>query len=192
MIDDWWRKREGLASQSFPFSTEPRLVKHDSFNEDSPCSIGGTMPVQLRHGQRLISPRWRLILPRPGVVPRSIFLRSIVNCVRRPTFQARAGAPWIVHHSSRGAKTKSTTKLKDLPQGALKLEAYNDGADDTPRYPTVVQGHRNNMEKFKNCVILTRVGGFYEVRLRLANNTQTRHADRRSSTLNKQKNWLPC
>lgn len=67
----------------------------------------------------------------------------------------------------RGAKTRSTVKLKDislgLPQGALKLEAYNDGSDDIPRYPTVVQGHRNNMEKFKNCVVLTRVGGFYEV-----------------------------
>ena len=64
----------------------------------------------------------------------------------------------------RGAKTKSTVKLKDLPQGVLKLDAYEDGADDVPRYPTVVQGHRNNMQKFKNCVVLTRVGGFYEVR----------------------------
>ncbi|KKK22000.1 DNA mismatch repair protein [Aspergillus ochraceoroseus] len=42
----------------------------------------------------------------------------------------------------RHAKTQSTVKLKDLPQGA---------------------GHRNNMHKFKNCVILTRVGGFYEL-----------------------------
>ncbi|KAK5789669.1 hypothetical protein VI817_008792 [Penicillium citrinum] len=63
----------------------------------------------------------------------------------------------------RGAKTKATVKLKDLPQGVLKLDAYQDGADDVPRYPTVVQGHRNNMQKFKNCVILTRVGGFYEL-----------------------------
>ncbi|KAJ5664718.1 hypothetical protein N7462_011531 [Penicillium macrosclerotiorum] len=64
---------------------------------------------------------------------------------------------------SRGAKTKATVKLKDLPQGVLKLETYNDGVDDAPQYPTVVQGHRNNMQKFKNCVILTRVGGFYEL-----------------------------
>lgn len=63
----------------------------------------------------------------------------------------------------RGAKTKSTVKLKDLPQGVVKLEAYDDGVDEAPRYPTVVQGHRNNMQKFKNCVVLTRVGGFYEV-----------------------------
>ncbi|THC93861.1 hypothetical protein EYZ11_006674 [Aspergillus tanneri] len=65
--------------------------------------------------------------------------------------------------SRRGAKTKSTVKLKDLPQGALKLEPYTDTVDDAPRYPTVVQGHRNNMQKFKNCVVLTRVGGFYEL-----------------------------
>jgi hypothetical protein len=64
---------------------------------------------------------------------------------------------------TRGARTKTKAKLQDLPQGALKLEDYNDGSDDAPRYPTVVQGHRNNMEKFKNCVVLTRVGGFYEV-----------------------------
>ncbi|KAF9241262.1 hypothetical protein DTO013E5_8898 [Penicillium roqueforti] len=54
-------------------------------------------------------------------------------------------------------------KLKDLPQGVLKLEAYDDQVDEAPRYPTVVQGHRNNMQTFKNCVILTRVGGFYEL-----------------------------
>ncbi|KAJ5510926.1 DNA mismatch repair protein MutS-like N-terminal [Penicillium expansum] len=54
-------------------------------------------------------------------------------------------------------------KLKDLPQGVLKLEAYDDRVDEAPRYPTVVQGHRNNMQTFKNCVILTRVGGFYEL-----------------------------
>ena len=60
--------------------------------------------------------------------------------------------------------------MKDLPQGALKLEPYDDGAADdddatsTPRYPAVLQGHLNNMQKFKNCIVLTRVGGFYEVR----------------------------
>lgn len=64
---------------------------------------------------------------------------------------------------TRGAKTKTTVKLKDLPQGVLKLEAYDDRLDNAPQYPTVVQGHRNNMQKFQNCVVLTRVGGFYEV-----------------------------
>ncbi|CAG8095322.1 unnamed protein product [Penicillium olsonii] len=63
----------------------------------------------------------------------------------------------------RGAKTKTTVKVKDLPQGVLKLEPYDGGMDNAPRYPTVVQGHRNNMQTFQNCVVLTRVGGFYEL-----------------------------
>lgn len=29
--------------------------------------------------------------------------------------------------------------------------------------PQVVRGARSNMQKFENCVLLTRVGGFYEL-----------------------------
>lgn len=93
--------------------------------------------------------------------------RTICHHARRPALRVvGASAPAHVE-SRRGAKKQSTVKLKDipLPQGALKLESYNDGTDeDAPRYPTVVQGHRNNMQKFRNCVVLTRIGGFYEVR----------------------------
>jgi hypothetical protein len=32
-----------------------------------------------------------------------------------------------------------------------------------PAYPTVVLQARNNMNKYDNCVLLTRVGGFYEL-----------------------------
>ncbi|KZF25941.1 hypothetical protein L228DRAFT_279203 [Xylona heveae TC161] len=122
----------------------------------------------------------------------------------------------------RGAKTKSTIQLKDLPQGPLpgldsdvtlrhgasaksrrgkKTASVTEGdhpkiynraeqefdvitghknehetvtlfgsqpvqdVEDTelPRYPTVVQQAWNNMRKFENCVLLTRVGGFYEL-----------------------------
>ncbi|KAE8382259.1 muts domain V-domain-containing protein [Aspergillus bertholletiae] len=88
--------------------------------------------------------------------------RTICHHARRPSLcLARPPAPKFT--LQRGAKTRSTVKLKDLPQGALKLEPYHDTVEDAPRYPPVVQGHRNNMEKFQNCVILTRVGGFYEL-----------------------------
>ena len=56
-------------------------------------------------------------------------------------------------------------KVKDLEQGSLtgpplpQLEP-----EDAPQYPTVIQGARNNMIKFDKCLILTRVGNFYEVR----------------------------
>ncbi|KAF7716807.1 DNA mismatch repair protein [Penicillium ucsense] len=77
----------------------------------------------------------------------------------------RAKVPSVLPNLNprRGAKTKVAVKLKDLPQGVLKLEAYQDVKDHVPQYPTVIQGHRNNMQKFKDCVVLTRVGGFYEL-----------------------------
>lgn len=64
----------------------------------------------------------------------------------------------------RGKKSKATVQLKDLPQGVLKPDnSVPDWEDDGPAYPTVVQQARNNMGTFSDCVLLTRVGGFYEV-----------------------------
>jgi len=65
----------------------------------------------------------------------------------------------------RGKKTRSTLKLSDLPQGAIPpLEVQPGGAEDAgPAYPTVILQARRNMQKFDNCVLLTRVGGFYEL-----------------------------
>lgn len=89
--------------------------------------------------------------------------RTICYHARRTLARPRASPAVPQVEIRRTAKTQTTVKLKDLPQGVVKLEAYDDKMDDAPRYPTVVQGHRNNMQKFKNCVVLTRVGGFYEV-----------------------------
>ena len=65
----------------------------------------------------------------------------------------------------RGAKSTATVKLKELPQGILNagLEVLTDD-ENGPTYPTVVQQARANMRKYESCVLLTRVGGFYEVR----------------------------
>ncbi|KAI1733727.1 muts domain V [Xylaria scruposa] len=65
---------------------------------------------------------------------------------------------------SRGKKTKSSFKLDELPQGLVKSEPLPDVQEDGgPAYPTVVLQARRNMQKFENCVLLTRVGGFYEL-----------------------------
>jgi hypothetical protein len=113
------------------------------------------MPTQLSHVQSLV-PRLRY----------SIWI-SCARYTSHVRFLGNRVAPHLFHaprvQLHRSATTTSTTKLRDLPQGALQLEPYDDGADDAPRYPTVVQGHLNNMQKFKNCVVLTRVGSFYEV-----------------------------
>lgn len=75
--------------------------------------------------------------------------------------------PWA---HFRGTKTKTTIKLSDLPQGPIRSEAPeapeaqpNLEEHDEPSYPTVVLQARRNMRKFENCVLLTRVGGFYEL-----------------------------
>lgn len=92
--------------------------------------------------------------------------RSLSHRAHRPALPTvRTAVP--SPETRRSARTKQSVKLQDLPQGALKLEPYDDGVDDTPRYPAVLQGHRNNMQKFKNCIVLTRIGGFYEVRIGL-------------------------
>lgn len=63
---------------------------------------------------------------------------------------------------NRGKKTKSSLKLDNLPQGLIPLDPLP-LEDDIPAYPTVVLQARSNMRKFENCVLLTRVGGFYEL-----------------------------
>ncbi|OQE23234.1 hypothetical protein PENSTE_c009G08823 [Penicillium steckii] len=116
-------------------------------------------PVQLGMKSR-VSLKWQIRQFYHSVTHRAICHYARHSPVRARVFTIPTVA---IAEQQRGAKTKSTVKLKDLPQGVLKLDAYEDGADDVPRYPTVVQGHRNNMQKFKNCVVLTRVGGFYEL-----------------------------
>ena len=79
-----------------------------------------------------------------------------------PPWREQTRLPW---HQVRGAKSKTRVKLKDLPQGMvagappLPLQPEDEG----PTYPTVVQQARNNMRRFENCVVLTRVGSFYEL-----------------------------
>ncbi|KAI4173021.1 MAG: hypothetical protein LQ343_003131 [Gyalolechia ehrenbergii] len=64
----------------------------------------------------------------------------------------------------RGAKSRSTVQLEELPQGALEpLLNTAEEEDEEPTYPTVIRQARNNMRKFDKCVVLTRVGSFYEL-----------------------------
>ena len=74
-----------------------------------------------------------------------------------------APAAWP-QYQSRGAKSKATVKIQDLPQGMLDGGLPVKESSDGPVYPTVIQQAKMNMRKFENCVVLTRMGGFYEVR----------------------------
>jgi len=62
-----------------------------------------------------------------------------------------------------GKKTKTVVELDDLPQGLIVSSEPLIEEPDEPAYPTVVLQARRNMQKFDNCVLLTRVGGFYEL-----------------------------
>ncbi|PHH79727.1 hypothetical protein CDD80_3970 [Ophiocordyceps camponoti-rufipedis] len=67
---------------------------------------------------------------------------------------------------ARGKKT-TTFKLSELPQGPIHDESSppetTDNGNLGPPYPTVMLQAWRNMRKFDNCVLLTRVGGFYEL-----------------------------
>lgn len=70
--------------------------------------------------------------------------------------------PW--RSQNRGAKRSSTANLLDieLPQGVIPLDPLP-LEESTQTLPTVLQQAKNNIRKFENCVLLTRVGGFYEL-----------------------------
>ena len=72
----------------------------------------------------------------------------------------------------RGRKSKGKTETikfdTSLPQGLLddgplSLDPIDPTAGSSHGYPTVIQQARNNMQKFEHCVLLTRVGSFYEL-----------------------------
>ncbi|KAH7399636.1 muts domain V-domain-containing protein [Pyrenochaeta sp. MPI-SDFR-AT-0127] len=85
----------------------------------------------------------------------------------RPCAKPRAlhdiKAQWHQVCQCRGAKRKVTLDLDDLPQGAIQLDALPPQDDSEPEYPPLLQQVRNNMLKFSHCVVVTRVGGFYEL-----------------------------
>lgn len=102
----------------------------------------------------------RVVVPRHCV---AIHVRCL-HGIGRPRARLQDASPpnpaWQV--PNRGKKSKASLKLDDLPQGLIPLEPL-ELENDTPSYPTVIQQARSNMRKFENCVLLTRVGGFYEM-----------------------------
>jgi len=123
--------------------------------------------------RRVRAVHWRMLLARSFSTKDLRLLESIL----RPSssFLFSSPAAWSSIQGSalprqpdpslrRGAKTVTRRKVKDLQQGAILAEPLPElGADERPQYPSVLQGARDNMLKFDNCVLLTRVGNFYEV-----------------------------
>lgn len=108
-------------------------------------------------------PYLRAIRPRRVFTSQVHHLHSfpISTSTRIPRIQPTAHPS--CRSQNRGKKTKSSLKLDDLPQGIIPLDPLPLEQDAPPSYSTVVQQARTNMRKFENCVLLTRVGGFYEL-----------------------------
>ncbi|KAF2653337.1 hypothetical protein K491DRAFT_603101 [Lophiostoma macrostomum CBS 122681] len=55
--------------------------------------------------------------------------------------------------------------LDDIPQGAIGItpDTLPPQADEEPEYPPLLQQVRITMLKFSHCIVVTRVGGFYEL-----------------------------
>ncbi|EMC95114.1 hypothetical protein BAUCODRAFT_72421 [Baudoinia panamericana UAMH 10762] len=75
----------------------------------------------------------------------------------------RGGLPAFGKFWTRGVKTRTVVKASSLPQGVLPALPPDEDDDTTASYPTMLQQHLNNIRKHPDCVVLTRVGDFYEM-----------------------------
>ena len=90
----------------------------------------------------------RIVLSQPGLLAQPAALPSHSSSITRP--------------QNRGKKTKSSITLDPSPQIVTALHPLPSN-DEEPEYPVVVAQALSHMRKFHNCVVLTRVGGFYEL-----------------------------
>ncbi|KAL7936301.1 muts domain V domain-containing protein [Trichoderma chlorosporum] len=97
---------------------------------------------------------------------------SRLLCARRSSASAATGhygaaltLPFSTAAHLRAAtkRSRKTVKLSDLPQGKIPAQPLLPEERNEPAYPTVVLQARRNMDKFENCILLTRVGSFYEL-----------------------------
>lgn len=92
-----------------------------------------------------------------GTSTRAPLVVKLQTAQRAPVYSVQ----WV---PTRGARTKATVKFSDLPQGALpSAPLLTHEEDSSPAYPPVIQQHFNHVRQFSNCVVLTRVGNFYEL-----------------------------
>ena len=117
-------------------------------------------------------------------IPSRCLLRALRHACRQS--DTRSGRPSVCFGSTarystasesttkpkRGRKSRAKTETirfdSSLPQGLLDdgpipLDPIDTTAANNNGYPTVIQQARNNMQKFEHCVLLTRVGSFYEL-----------------------------
>lgn len=141
-----------LCSRCLPQGSSQGLV---------PNSSGSFGRKLLHHGRHPL---------HQGPVP---FLSSLLASRRRQQQQG-GPLPLVLPQPRREKMTKTVMSILDLPQGPIanqpgeadlcQHEVVPAGRQSMgPKYPAVLQQARENMDRLGNCVLLTRVGGFYEL-----------------------------
>ena len=125
----------------------------------APLTASGRIPCkpEMRNG---LFEKTRSFLPLHRRPRRTTFVRQLQHGV-----QTWKGSPKPSNESiRRGIKSQTTVSLHEL-QSELPANSngVSSGDSNGKTYPTVVLQARRNMEKYENCVLLTRVGSFYEV-----------------------------
>lgn len=87
-----------------------------------------------------------------------VSLDDLPQGVIRPDRTSDDGNSSIIVDEDKGQKKRKRQKQKEEEKGQEQEEDPN-----LPAYPRVLQQARRHMNKFENCVVLTRVGGFYEL-----------------------------
>lgn len=124
------------------------LPRHALCKTRSQFVISSQRLIPLSRSYNTITARSFSSLTRPRAKPRAT---SIEEAIWNPELQRR------------GAKRKASLNLDEVPQGAIGTDALPPQDDVEPAYPPLLQQVRNTMLKFDHCVVVTRVGGFYEV-----------------------------
>lgn len=150
-----------LGNRNLELSLASRLSSNNSLYAEF------VVGIMLLHQIRCIA---RVHSPKPSVYPKptrrtcSYAFPTPCQSSTRPRHASRADpARWHLVAQIRGAKTQTTLNIDDIPQGIVKAKPLSDQDDAEPEYPPLLQQVRNNMLKFSHCVVVTRVGGFYEV-----------------------------
>ncbi|KAF1932457.1 DNA mismatch repair protein muts [Didymella exigua CBS 183.55] len=118
------------------------------------------LPTRLRP---ITSPKHLFFASRAHVKAARSSFSSLTRPCAKPRAARFAGATWTGSLQLRGAKRKASIKLEEVPQGSIGSEALPPQDDAEPDYPPLLQQVRNTMLKFSHCVVVTRVGGFYEL-----------------------------
>jgi hypothetical protein len=118
----------------------------------------------------------RTIVCRAYITAQTLSFHASTRPVAKPRAQQTAeSTPCHQITQRRGPKSKAAVSLDDLPQGVIESTALPPQDDAEPEYPPLLQQVRNNMLKFSHCVLVTRVGGFYEVCVRPLFKAKTDH-----------------